>query len=241
MGMTITVEVIDEGVVEEDLEKVFLYFDYVDQKFSTYKETSEISLINKGEIKESEYSQDMKIVFKLSEETKQLTNGYFDIRKNDGKIDPSGLVKGWAIYNSSKILKANGFNNFFVDAGGDIEVSGKNLEGDNWKVGIQNPFKPKEIIKVVSLSSCGMATSGTYIRGQHIYNPFKPSEALEEIVSLSVIGPNVYEADRFATSGFAMGREGINFIESLDGFEGYMVDLKGLATETSNFGKYVCK
>ncbi len=74
------------------------------------------------------------------------------------------------------------------------------------------------------MSDCGVATSGTSIRGQHIYNPQDDAAPIDEIVSLTVIGPNIYEADRFATAAFAMGSDGIVFIEQLDGFEGYMID-----------------
>jgi len=49
----------------------------------------------------------------------------------------------------------------------------------------------------------------------------------------------VYEADRFATAAFAMGKKGILFIESLTGFEGYAVDNKGIATYTNGFTAYV--
>jgi len=56
---------------------------------------------------------------------------------------------------------------------------------------------------VVYVTDEGIATSGTYLRGEHIYNP-KTGEAASEIVSLTVIGPNIYEADRFATAAFAM-------------------------------------
>ena len=62
---------------------------------------------------------------------------------------------------------------------------------------------------------------------------------MNEIVSISVIGPNVFEADRFATAAFAMQRKGINFIEKLDGFEAYMIDKNGIATMTSKFEKYI--
>ncbi len=85
----------------------------------------------------------------------------------------------------------------------------------------------------------GVATSGTYIRGQHIYNPKERKSELTEIVSLTVIGPNIYEADRLATAAFAMGRAGINFIEKLDVFEADMIDNKGRATLTTNFDKYI--
>lgn len=248
MGMPITVEISDSYAKEENLEEVFAYFDYVEKKFSVYKNDSEISLINNGLIKEKDYSEDMKEVFLLAEETKKETNGYFDIRSKNGKYDPSGLVKGWAIYNAAKLLKnrarlpdGQGFNNFYVEAGGDIQVYGKNSDGQDWRVGIRSPFNKEEIIKVVFLKEVGIATSGTYIRGQHIYNPHEAAQPITEIVSLTVIGPNVYEADRFATAAFAMGKKGIMFIENLKGFEGYMIDKDGIATMTSGFEKYMIK
>jgi len=84
-----------------------------------------------------------------------------------------------------------------------------------------------------------VATSGTYIRGQHIYNPFLPGKKIEDVKSLTVIGPNIYEADRFATAAFAMGVDGINFIENMPGLEGYMVTADNLAIYTNGFDRYV--
>jgi thiamine biosynthesis lipoprotein len=238
MGMPVTVEILDQAAKQVSADEVFEYFNYIDKKFSTYKTDSEISRINRGEIKAGDYSEDMKTVFALSRETKQLSYGYFDICRPDGKIDPSGLVKGWAIETAAQILKKRGFKNFYVEAGGDIQAFGKNGQGRSWSVGIKNPFNQKEIVKVVYLANLGLATSGSYIRGQHIYNPHEQKKVISEIVSLTVIGPNVYEADRFATAAFAMGSKGINFIENLNGFEGYMIDSKGIATETRGFEKF---
>lgn len=237
MGMPITVEVIDDWVSTVDFDSVFAYFQYIDNKFSPYKETSELALVNAGKLAEVEYSEDMKTVLKLSAQTKRETNGYFDIGTY-GAYDTSGLVKGWAIYNAALLLRERGFRNFYVDAGGDIQVMGLNLEGQKWRLGLQNPFNQEQIVKIVSLSDQGLATSGTYIRGQHIYNPYAKEEPITDIVSLSVIGPNVYEADRFATAAFAMGREGIEFIEKTNGLEGYMIDKDGVGYMTSGFGKY---
>lgn len=239
MGMPVILEVIDSWVTGKTFDEVFAYFEYVDRKFSTYKDESEISLINRQEITVEQSSEDMQAIFMLAEQTRQETDGYFDIARN-GKYDPSGIVKGWAIYNAAEILRQADFKNYYVDAGGDIQVSGKNDEGQDWRVGIQSPFNPKEIVKIVSLQDCGMATSGTYVRGQHIYDPKDSEQPITEIVSLTVIGPDIYEADRFATAAFAMGSAGIYFIENLKGFEGYMIDPKGLATYTSGFERYVC-
>ena len=106
-------------------------------------------------------------------------------------------------------------------------------------MGIQNPFNINEIVKVLAVTDCGVATSGTYVRGQHIYNPRNAEPLNTSIVSLTVIGPNIYEADRFATAAFAMGEDGIAFIEDLEGFEGYQIDNTGLATITSGFERFI--
>ncbi len=240
MGMPITVEITDTSASAGAFDKIFQYFDYVDRKFSTYKADSEITGINNGEVEETDYSDDMKVIFTLANETKEETGGYFDIVTPSGKIDPSGLVKGWSIRNAANILRKDGIKNFYIDAGGDIEACGKNSEGKKWAIGIRNPFNQQEIIKAIRLSNCGIATSGTYIRGEHIYDP-RSGRPATEIVSLTVIGPDVYEADRFATAAFAMGSKGIDFIEDLDGFEGYMIDKNGTATMTSSFDKYADK
>ncbi len=238
MGMPITLEVVDTAARAADLDRVFDYFDYVDRKFSTYKADSEISAINRRELTVARSSADMRAVFALSEITRQETDGYFDIER-DGRYDASGLVKGWAIYHAAEILWADGFENFYVDAGGDIQVAGRNRDGQDWRLGIRSPFHLNEIVKVLAVSNCGVATSGTYVRGQHIYRPQQAGPLETEIVSLTVVGPDIYEADRFATAAFAMGAAGIQFIEGLEGFEGYMIDRDGQATLTSGFGRYV--
>ncbi len=240
LGMPITVNIVDSQATQENIDEVFAYFKYIDNKFSVFKKDSEINQINRGEIMENEYSDDMEEIFLLAEKTKKESHGYFDIH-HKGKLNPSGVVKGWAIHQAAKILEKDGFSNFYVDAGGDIQVKGNNHLGKPWTLGIRNPFNRNENIKIVKLINKGIATSGTYIRGQHIYNPFKPQDPIMEIVSLTVIGPNVFEADRFATPAFAMGKEGILFIESIQGLEGYMIDSNGVATFTKGWNQYVYK
>jgi thiamine biosynthesis lipoprotein len=233
LGMPITIEVKGEGQevkVKKDIEKVFDYFRYVDEKYSPFKETSEVAKLNRGEA----VSEEMKEILRQAQDLKVSTGGYFDIERPDGKIDPSGIIKGWAIKNVAKILKDLEYKKFYVDAGGDAEIVEK-----NWKWGIRNPFNKSEIVKVLNLSNCGIATSGTYERGQHIYDPVGKKSEITDIVSLTVIGPDVYEADKFSTPAFAMGRAGIEFIERRKDLEGYMIDNKGIATMTSGFNKYV--
>jgi thiamine biosynthesis lipoprotein len=238
MGMPVTLEVVDHTATEELFDSIFAYFAYIDEKFSTYQENSEISMINRHELALEETSQDMKTVLALAEQFRLETNGYFNVISN-GVRDPSGVVKGWAISNAAEMIRQEGYTNFYVEAGGDIQAFGKNSQGQNWRVGIRNPFNMHEIVKVLSISDLGVATSGTYIRGHHIYNPKNEGQLTTEIVSLTVIGPDICTADSYATAAFAMGIEGIAFIENLDGFEGYMIDKERWATYTSGFMRYV--
>lgn len=234
MGMPVTVDV--GGASQALIDKVFDYFEHIDRRFSTYRTDSEISAINRGDVPVRDWSGEMMEVMALAERTKNETDGYFDIRKPDGSLDPSGIVKGWAIRNAAEIVRQGGVSDFFIEAGGDIQASGKNGEGKDWSVGIRNPFNADEVIKIVYPRGRGVATSGTYVRGQHIYNPHGAGAPIADIVSLTVIGADVLEADRFATAAFAMGRDGIFFLEQTPGLEGYVVDIDGRATPTSGFG-----
>jgi FAD:protein FMN transferase len=238
MGMPITVRILDNSVVAGDLDKVFDYFTYIDNKFSPFKGDSELSRINKGLLKITDSSADMQLVLNLCEQTKKATNGYFEIN-NFSILDPSGLVKGWAIKNAGQILKNLGYKNYYINAGGDILVNGQNDKKKKWRIGLENPFNRKEIIKAIEVDTEGVATSGTYIRGQHVYDPHQPGHAITDIVSLTVIGPDIYEADRFATAAFAMGAKALDFIAGLKGFAGVMIDKHQIAYETPNFSSYI--
>lgn len=237
MGMPVSIQIVDTKASEKDIAEVFSYLRHVDDVFSTYKEDSQISKINNGSLLKENASEEVRRVLFLCEETKKQTNGYFDMERN-GKIDPSGIVKGYAIHEAANILCDRGYKNFSVTIAGDTEVVGKNEINEKWKIGIQNPFNTKEIIKVISVTDKGVATSGNYIQGQHIYNAITGKMA-DEIASITIVAANVYEADRFATAAFAMGEYGIQFIEGIPGIEGYMVTKDKKAVMTSGFEKFV--
>ena len=124
MGMPITVEVLDND--SKAIEAVYAYFEAIDCRFSTYKSDSEISRINRGELLSADYSSEMKEVLALCEETKRLTDGYFDIALRGGmttpavpkppagmiQLEPSGLVKGWAIQRAAELLRSRGLGTF---------------------------------------------------------------------------------------------------------------------------------
>lgn len=213
----------------------FDYFRYIDKKFSTYKKNSEVSRFNAGKINKADLSKDFNTVYKNCIKYSKNTNGYFNAYNENKYFDPSGFVKGWSIYNASMIIAKAGHKKYFVGVGGDIQT-----KGNDWKVGIRNPFDKDKIVKVVKINGKGIATSGNYERGMHIYNPNDGYKKADMIKSITVIADNVYVADVYATAAFAMGLNGINYIERLKNCEGYQIGKNGIATETSGFYKYVC-
>jgi thiamine biosynthesis lipoprotein len=248
MGMPMTVGIPDRErldgaeaaarfrTADEAARAVFDLLRALDRQFSPYQAGSETSRIDRGELDPGEASPEMREVLRLADETRRMTDGYFDVWFR-GRFDPSGLVKGWALQRAAELLASDGFASFCIDGGGDLELRGSDDQARPWQVGIRSPFEPAKVIRVLSLQNRGIATSGTYIRGNHIYNP-RTGERATGIASMTIIGPNVLEADRLATAAFAMGPAGIRFMAGFAEFDAYMVDRSGVATYTPGFARY---
>jgi len=236
MGMPVTIMWTDDLQDSAIIERAFDRFRDIDATYSPFVATSEVSKINREELQEHAYSNEMRHIIALAEQTTRETDGYFNVWHN-GVFDPSGIVKGWAIQEAAKLL-ATETDNFYVEVGGDIEVAGQSTAKNPWTIGVRNPFNRMENIAIVQLEKGGIATSGTAIRGHHIYNPLNDQYRLDDIVSLTVIAANIIDADRMATAAFAMGAVGIQFIESLPGYEGYMVDREWRVTMTTHWQDY---
>jgi len=82
-----------------------------------------------------------------------------------------------------------------------------------------------------------VATSGSYERGGHIRNPVTGGVA-DRILSMTVVGPSILEADVYATAAFAMGLAGLEFIEHRSGYEAYAIDKKLRGHWTTGFDDY---
>ncbi|OOY06775.1 FAD:protein FMN transferase [Thioclava sp. F28-4] len=238
MGMPITLDIPNsEGA--DIHERVFDVFNDADKRFSPFRPDSEVSRFNSGEIDEPALSSQMRDVLKIAHDMQEITDGYFDIRCEDGTIDPSGVVKGWAILGAARLLERDGFGNFCIDAGGDIQVGGRDARDREWSIGIRNPFDPRQIVKAIAPRGQGVATSGNYVRGDHIYDPHDRTSRIEGPVSITVIGHDVLVADLHATAAFAMGDKGIYYIETLDGVEAYQIHQDGTAVQTTGFKEFV--
>jgi FAD:protein FMN transferase len=206
MGLPVVVDVRDDSTGDV-LDELFDWLRWVDATFSTYKDDSEISRINRGELRREDAHPYVRQVLDRCEQLRDETDGYFDMRTPDGSIDPSGLVKGWAVDRAAAILNDAGLHNYAVSAGGDMRVRGRAVPELAWRVGIQHPLDRQHVAAVIeSTTDLAIATSGAYARGEHVWNPHNGRPPVG-ILSVTIVGAELAIADAYATAAFAMGAE----------------------------------
>ncbi len=158
-------------------------------------------------------------------------------------ISLDGIGKGYIVDQGVAALRDLGFNNVYVEAGGDLMVSGLKEDTVPWRIGIRNP-RPRQNQKLVTVavSNKAVATSGDYLQAftpdlkhHHIIDPrsgFSPPE----LASCTVTAPNVALADGLATTLMVLGKkDALDLMEPLNGCEAYMVDKNLNHFHTSGF------
>src|SRR4051794_4028912 len=97
MGMPIGIE------AAVDPAPAFDWLRDVDAVFSTYREDSEISRLDRGDLGLAECRPEVDEVLTRCVALERETRGYFSVRP-EGRLDPSGLVKGWAVDRAAERL-----------------------------------------------------------------------------------------------------------------------------------------
>ena len=216
MGMPVVVDVRDEGG-DEAVEDLFSWLHRVDRTFSTYKDDSEIRRLGRRELSLADAHPDVREVLARCESVRVETGGFYDAYATGG-LDPSGLVKGWAVDRGAAILVAAGLRNFAINAGGDLCLAGGALPEREWRVGIEHPLERDRVAAVVAVRDAALATSATYARGEHVLDPHtgRPPAG---VLSVTITGPDLATADAYATAAFAMGAAGPAWTARLQGYE----------------------
>ncbi|MEO5925054.1 MAG: FAD:protein FMN transferase [Bryobacteraceae bacterium] len=135
-------------------------------------------------------------------------------------LDLGGVAKGLAVDAAARELEP--FQNFAIDAGGDLYLGGRNPQGEPWTVGIRHPRNDGELMDRLQISNQAVCTSGDYERGEHILDP-RTAAASRATASATVVAPGAMLADALATAAFVLGPEdGIAFLTRM-GVEGLIV------------------
>ncbi|MFF5499029.1 FAD:protein FMN transferase [Streptomyces aquilus] len=198
----------------------------VDAVFSTYREDSQISRLARDELTVAECDPEVAEVLELGAEAERTSDGWFSLRY-EGRLDPTGIVKGWAVERAARHLLSAGATGVSLNGGGDVQLLGTPGPQRPWRVGVADPLRPGGLAAVVSAagtSELAVATSGTAERGAHIVDPRTGRSAVTDLVAVTVVTPSVTWADCWATAAFAMGsREGLRWLESLPDVEALLI------------------
>jgi thiamine biosynthesis lipoprotein len=206
----------------------------IDEIFSTYKMNSPLSQLRRGEAALSSMAPEVHEVLHYCRRARRASKGWFDPWSVAGGVDPTGLVKGWAGSRALTIMNEAGVKDVIVNAAGDIASSGT-YYGAAYRVGIADPHNKHALYGVVELRGA-LATSGTYERGEHLYNPFS-KRYVTKVASGSVKGADLAVCDALASALCLGGDEVFELITQGGGVDALMIRHDGsyLASEGMGF------
>lgn len=216
------------------------------ETFDIFKEVLEISEISEGDFdmtiepivelwnfgdlsskkipKEDEIREKLK---RVNYKEISLEENFLIIGENQ-RIDTGAFIKGYAIKRAKEVFEKNGINNAFISAISSIETIGDKGQGKKWRIGIQNPQNPREVLRVAELDGQAMGVSGDYqtyieIEGEKYHHLLSPHNGypFKENKMIVVIGNDSFETDLLSTALF--GKKKDEIFEIIDDFEGVEV------------------
>jgi thiamine biosynthesis lipoprotein len=198
------------------------YLHQVDAWFSTYRADTPITMYRNGLIELSRTPAVVQEVLATCQWVKTLTEGAFDPWAVKGGVDPSGYVKGWAAGQLADRFVRAGITNVSINAAGDIACRGLQSPGEEWAIGILNPYNNQQVVEVVHVGDGAIATSGLYERGNHIKNP-RTGTTDVYYDSATVVGPDSGLADALATAALLEGPSCARWFVALPDWSVYLI------------------
>jgi thiamine biosynthesis lipoprotein len=196
--------------LESAIDQIQEFFLEVNQKFSTYIDTSEVSQLRTRSLAIENASPLAQEVWQGCLYCRELTQGAFDPWAVEGGFDPSGFVKGWAAERAAEIAAQLGVESILINAAGDLFLRGgrfvENGDLQPWVITIADPMDDQAIVNYVEVSDGAVATSGISYRGAHIVDPHTKLIAIGA-QSASVVGPSGGITDALATALMVDGRD----------------------------------
>jgi thiamine biosynthesis lipoprotein len=151
------------------------------------------------------------------------------------KLDSNAIAKGYAVDQAVRVLKGIGIQRALINAGGDIYALGGKKPQEHWTIGIRNPMQKDKVFASIELSNRAIVTSGNYEKFFtiddkqycHIIDA-RTGYPVQNILSVTVLAPEVALADALATGIFVLGKEkGLELLNSLENIDGVIITLDG--------------
>ena len=205
----------------------------VDRVFSTYRADSFVSRWSRGEISLEDCPDEVADVVALGMLAERQSGGAFTLRRRDRSgrqvLDPTGVVKGWAVERAAASLRRLDDTDFCLSAGGDLLCRTLDPAGTPWRIGIEDPHDPERLVATVPVHTGAVATSGTTHRGAHLVDG-RTGLPPEGVASVTVVSDSLTWADIDATAAYAHGRRAARWLGSRRGRTGLVVWVDGSTT-----------
>ncbi len=221
MGMPISLALrgrhADDTTARAAWAEVMATLRWVDLVFSTYRPRSCVSRLARGEVTVEDCPPEVAEVLALGDRAEQQSGGAFSVRRRDPHghrvLDPSGVVKGWAVERAAEHLRAVEATDFCLSAGGDLVCRTLEPSAPPWRIGIEHPTDPTRLVAVVPVRTGAVATSGTSHRGQHLVDA-RTGDAPSEVAAVTVVGSSLTWVDIEATAAYALGPEAARWLRA---------------------------
>ena len=148
-------------------------------------------------------------------------------------VDLGAIAKGYAADRAIEIYKQHGIKSAFVNLGGNVMLLGNKPDGDQWRIGIQNPLLQRgQCLGAVNAANKTVVTSGDYVRYfkkdnkkyHHILDPRTGYPADSSLISTTIVSEKSIDADALSTAIFILGLEaGIKLIDSQKDMEAIFI------------------
>ena len=244
MGLPVSVHVRpgeERAEAETAVRALYAELRTVDRVLSMWKPGSDISRLARGEVSVDGCDPMVAEVLGLCEQAREATAGAFDHERvgADGvrRLDPTGLVKGWAVERAARHLDGV-VGDYYVNGGGDLVI--RSASGAPWRIGIEEPsvlspvMSRRGVLSVVEVVDGAVATSGTSARGDHVDDP-RTGRPAYGLVQASLVGPSLTWADVHATAAVALGRDAVRWLRGLDGYAWLVVDVDGVVSRADDW------
>lgn len=165
------------------------------------------------------------------------------------KIDTGSFLKGYAIWKAKNIMEELGIQSAFITSVSSIETIGTKPGDKKWRIGLQNPSTPSEILDIVNLDDKAMGVSGDYqtfveIDGKKYHHILDTNTGypVSEKKMVVVICEDAFTADMFSTAFFSMPtKEILNYVENHKDIEVMIVDSDSKIVRSTGFEFFLKK
>lgn len=145
-----------------------------------------------------------------------IENDQLEILEPIKEIDTGAFLKGYAMEKAKEKMVEKGLKSGFVSSISSIATIGTKPEGVPWRVGIQNPENPQNILGIIELNDESMGVSGNYqtfveIEGKKYHHIIDKNTGfpVKEKKMVVIVNKDGLMADLLSTAFFLMENKDI--------------------------------